>query len=48
VFVQASRGKVGWKVALPLAVNLVANLLFMPIFVGLRHLPLACLDILIV
>jgi tryptophan-rich sensory protein len=27
VFVQAFRGRVGWKVALPLAVNLVANLL---------------------
>ncbi len=48
VFVQAFRGKVGWKVALPFAVNLVANLLFMPIFAGLRNVPLACLDILIV
>ena len=28
VFVQAFRGKVGWKVALPFAINLVANLLF--------------------
>ena len=34
VFVQAFRGKVGWKVALPFAVNLAANLLFMPIFAG--------------
>lgn len=48
VFVQAFRGKVGWKVALPFAVNLVANLLFMPIFAGLRNVPLACVDILIV
>src|SRR6185437_12506618 len=48
VFVQASRGKVGWKVALPFAVNLVANLLFMPIFAGLRNVPVACVDILIV
>ena len=39
---------VGWKVALPFAVNLVANLLFMPIFAGLRNVPLACADILIV
>lgn len=31
VFVQAFRGKVAWKVALPFAINLVANLLFMPI-----------------
>src|SRR5436853_2833571 len=48
VFVQAFRGKVGWKVALPFAINLVANLLFMPIFAGLRNVPLACLDIVIV
>ncbi len=48
VFVQAFRGKVGWKVALPFAVNLVANLLFMPIFAGLRNVPLAAADILIV
>jgi signal transduction histidine kinase len=27
VFVQAFRGRVGWKVALPFAINLVANLL---------------------
>jgi len=48
VFVQAFRGKVAWKVTLPFAVNLVANLLFMPIFAGLRNMPLACADILIV
>jgi benzodiazapine receptor len=48
VFVQAFRGKVGWKVALPFAVNLVANLLFMPIFAGLRNVPLATADILVV
>ena len=48
IFVQAFRGKVGWKVALPFAVNLVANLLFMPIFAGLRTVPLAAADILIV
>jgi hypothetical protein len=30
VFVQAFRGKIGWKVAVPFAVNLVASLLFMP------------------
>ncbi len=48
VFVQAFRRKVGWKVAVPFAINLVTNLLFMPIFVGLRNVPLACLDILIV
>jgi translocator protein len=48
VFIQAFRGKVGWKVARLFAVNLVANLLFMPIFAGLRNVPLACVDILIV
>src|SRR5881227_1526239 len=48
VFVQAFRGRVGWKVALPFAVNLVANLLFMPIFAGLRNVPVACVDIVIV
>ena len=48
VFAQAIRGKVGWKVALPFAINLVANLLFMPIFSGLRNVPLAAVDIVIV
>ena len=48
VFVQAFRGKVGWLVALPFAVNFVANILFMPIFSGLRSVPLAAVDILIV
>ena len=45
---QAFRGKVGWKVALPFAINLVANLLFMPIFAGLRNVRLASVDIVIV
>jgi tryptophan-rich sensory protein len=48
VFVQTLRHKLPWHVALPFAVNLVANLLFMPIFSGMRHLPLAALDILVV
>jgi translocator protein len=48
VFVQAARKKVGWQVALPFAINLVANLIFTPIQFGLRNLPLAALDILIV
>ncbi len=48
VFVQAFRGRVRWLLALPFAVNLVANLLFMPIFAGLRNVPLAAADILIV
>ncbi len=48
VFVQAFRGKLAWMIALPFAINLVANLLFMPIFSGLRNLPLASVDIVIV
>jgi tryptophan-rich sensory protein len=31
VFVQAFRGKISWLVALPFAINLVANLIFTPI-----------------
>lgn len=48
VFVQAIRKKVPWKVALPFAINLLANLIFTPIQFGLRNLPLAAVDILIV
>jgi translocator protein len=48
VFVQAARRKIGWRVALPFAINLVANLAFTPIQFGLRNLTLAALDILVV
>jgi benzodiazapine receptor len=48
VFVQAGRGKLPWLVALPFAINLAANLVFTPIQFGLRNLPLASLDILVV
>ena len=48
VFVQAARKRVGWRVALPFAINLVANLAFTPIQFGLRSLPLASADILVV
>jgi tryptophan-rich sensory protein len=48
VFVQAIRKKLPWKVALPFAINLVANLIFTPIQFGMRNLPLASVDILIV
>ena len=47
VFVQATRKKLPGKVAVPFAINLVANLLFMPIFAGLRSVPLAA-DIVVV
>lgn len=48
VFVQTIRGKLPRRVALPFAVNLVANLVFTPIQFTLRDLPLASADILIV
>ncbi len=48
VFVKAFRGKVPRIVAVPFAINLVANLLFMPIFSGLRSVPMAAADIVIV
>jgi tryptophan-rich sensory protein len=48
VFVQAIRKKLPWLVALPFAINLVANLIFTPIQFGMRNLPLAAVDILIV
>jgi len=48
VFLQAIRKKVPWIVALPFAINLVANLIFTPIQFGMRNLPLAAVDILIV
>jgi tryptophan-rich sensory protein len=48
VFVQAFRGKVGWLVALPFAINLVANLIFTPIQFGWRNLPLAAVDIVVI
>ena len=47
VFVKAFRRTLPRLVALPFAVNLVANLLFMPIFAGLRNVPLAA-DIVVV
>ena len=48
VFVQAFRGKVGSVIAMPFAINLMANILFMPFFSGLRNVPLSAVDILIV
>lgn len=48
VFIQAFRGKLPWSVALPFAINLVANLVFTPILFGLQNLPLAAADILVV
>ena len=48
VFVQAIRKKLPWKVAAPFAINLVSNLIFTPIQFGMRNLPLASVDILVV
>ncbi|CAG0956107.1 Tryptophan-rich protein TspO [Gammaproteobacteria bacterium] len=48
VFIQAMRQRIPWKVAIPFGINLVANLVFTPIQFGMRSLPLASLDILIV
>ncbi|NQV28131.1 MAG: tryptophan-rich sensory protein [Rhodopirellula sp.] len=48
VFVQTFRKNVPRKVAIPFAINLVANVIFTPIQFGLRNLPLAAVDILIV
>ncbi len=48
VFVMAFRGKVGWMIAVPFAINLVANILFMPFFSGMRNVPLSAVDIVIV
>jgi tryptophan-rich sensory protein len=48
VFVQFARGRLPLLVALPFAINLVANLIFTPIQFGMRNLPLAAVDILVV
>ncbi len=48
VLVQAIRRKIPRMVALPFVINLITNLLFMPTFAGLRNVPLAAVDIMIV
>ena len=48
VFVRAFQGRIPGRVAVPFAINFVANILFMPIFAGLRSVPLAAVDIVIV
>lgn len=48
VFYHAIRGHLPWLVALPFAINLTANLIFTPIQFGMRNLPLASLDVLLV
>ena len=48
IFFNAFRNKLPWRVAIPFAINLAANLLYTPIQFGLRNLSLAAIDILIV
>jgi benzodiazapine receptor len=48
VFVQAVRHKLPWHVAVPFAINLLTNLVFTQIQFGMRNLPLAAVDILVV
>ena len=48
VLVQTVRGRLSWRGALPFAINLMANLSFTPLQFGLRNLPFATLDILVV
>jgi tryptophan-rich sensory protein len=47
VFVEVYQGKLPRFVTQPFAINLVANLLFMPIFAGLQNVPMAAVDIVI-
>ena len=48
VFIQAGRRRIPWLVAVPFAINLVANVIFTPIQFGMRNLLLATVDILVV
>lgn len=47
VFIQAFRGKIPRFVAVPFGLNLASNLIFTPIQFGLRNLPLASVDIVV-
>ncbi|WP_261343314.1 TspO/MBR family protein [Gimesia chilikensis] len=48
VFYQTARRRYPATTAVPFAINLIANLSFTPLFFGLRNVPLATLDILVV
>lgn len=48
VFYRAWSGSISWWIALPFAINLAANIAFTPIQFGLRNMPLAAADILVV
>jgi translocator protein len=48
VFVMAFQKTIPWSVALPFVLNIVFNILFTPLQFGLRSLPLASIDIILV
>ena len=48
VMVKALKGKLSWSIAAVFIINLAANLLYSPIFFGMKNIPLATLDIVIV
>ena len=48
VFIKAFRRRIPWLVTVPFAVNLLENVIFTYIQFGMRNLPLAALDILVV
>jgi benzodiazapine receptor len=48
VIFRIIKGEIPWPVLIPIAVNLAANVAFTPIQFGLRNLPLATADILVV
>jgi tryptophan-rich sensory protein len=48
LFVQAAMRRLAGAVALSFAISLVANLIFTPIQFGMRNLPLAAADILVI
>ena len=47
-FFKAIQGKISWSVALPFAINLIANLSFTPLLFGARSLIFASVDIIVV
>lgn len=48
VMYNAVKGKLSWGIGIVFIINLIANLLFSPIFFGMKNIPLATLDILVV
>ena len=48
VMIQTFKRKLSWSIASVFIVNLIANTLFSPVFFGMKNIPLATLDILIV